>query len=115
MLYRSRKIYVDDSPIHGRGVFASELIKKDEIIEECHHIIVPASKYTPILHEHFFSWPKGNSNQFSICLGFGSIFNHSDEAFNADWETDVTNNKFIFFATRNILPGEEICTNYKRS
>ena len=31
MLYRSSKIYVDDSDIHGRGVFASEFIKSGEI------------------------------------------------------------------------------------
>lgn len=38
MLFLSKKIYVDDSPIHGRGVFASELILKDEVIEECHFV-----------------------------------------------------------------------------
>lgn len=114
MLYRSNKIYVDDSIIHGRGVFASDKIKSGEIIEECHFIKVPEDiNYPGILNDHFFSWPKGESG-LAICLGYGSIFNHSDDNFNADWETDTRKNKIIFFALRDIEPGEEIFTNYKK-
>ena len=29
------KIYVDNSPIHGLGVFAKEQILKDEVFEVC--------------------------------------------------------------------------------
>jgi len=109
MLYRSKKIYVDDSPVHGRGVFASELIKAGEILEECHFFLVPSDvQYPQILHDHFFSWPKRTSENFAVCLGFGSIFNHSDDSPNADWETDTKKLKFIFFATRDIFEGEEI-------
>ena len=114
MLYRSNKIYVDDSIIHGRGVFASSIIEKGEILEECHFINVPSDMdYPLILKEHFFTWPKGG-NELIICLGYGSIFNHSDFDFNADWETDTNKKKLIFFATRDIMKGEEIFTNYQR-
>lgn len=114
MLYRSNKIYVDDSSIHGRGVFASDFIKKGEILEECHFIHVPNdTSYPPILNEYFFSWPKGDFG-LVVCLGFGSIFNHSDYNFSADWETDTTKKKFIFFAVKDINPGEEIFVNYQR-
>jgi SET domain-containing protein len=116
MLYRSKKIYVDDSPVHGRGVFASEPIKKGEILEECHFFLLPKdSSYEQILNDHFFSWPKRTTESFAICLGYGSIFNHSDNEFNADWETDTQKNKFIFFAIRDIQEGEEIFTNYQKS
>jgi SET domain-containing protein len=114
MLYRSNKIYVDDSPVHGRGVFAAEKIKAGEILEECYYIKVPEDlSYPQILRDHFFSWPKGESG-LVICLGFGSIFNHSDNSYSADWETDTKKNKIIFFATRNIEMGEEIFTNYQK-
>ena len=46
-----------------------------------------------------------------IVLGFGSIYNHSDNN-NATWETDLDKNCFRFKAVRDIEPGEEICTNY---
>lgn len=114
MLYRSNKIYVSDSPVHGRGVFASEKIKAGERLEECHFILVPNNlDYPQSLGDHFFSWPKGESG-LAICLGYGSIFNHSDLEFNAEWETDTLKNRFIFFALRDIEPGEEIFTNYKK-
>jgi uncharacterized protein len=114
MLYRSLKIYVDDSTIHGRGVFCSEPIKAGEILEECHFIPVPPEySYPEILHNHFFGWPKGTNN-LVICLGSGSIFNHSDNGWNADWQTDTVHKKFIFFSTRDISQGEEIFTNYQK-
>jgi hypothetical protein len=116
MLYRSKKIYVEDSQIHGRGVFASEFIKRGEILEECHFFLVPSGvEYPQILHDHFFSWPKRTNDDLAVCLGYGSIFNHSDDNFNADWETDTQRNKFIFFAVKDIQEGEEICTNYQKS
>jgi SET domain-containing protein len=114
MLYRSNKIYLDESGIHGRGVFASEFIKSGEILEECHFIVLPNDvAYPTILNEYLFSWPKGESG-LAVCLGFGSIFNHSDTEFNANWETDTTKKKFIFFSTRDINIGEEIFLNYQR-
>lgn len=114
MLYRSNKIYVEDSPVHGRGVFSSERIKKGEVIEECHYFLTPNDlNYPEIMRDHFFSWPKGGDG-LAICLGYGSIFNHSDFEFNADWETDTRKNKIIFFAVRDIEIGEEIFTNYNK-
>lgn len=113
MLYRSNKIYVDDSPVHGRGVFASEKIKKGEILEECHYIEMPHGyDYPWEIRSHFFSLPKGGEGMV-VCLGYGSIFNHSYEGQNANWETSPSERKFIFFATREINPGEEIFTNYQ--
>ena len=114
MLYRSSKIYVDDSIVHGRGVFASSNIKKGEILEECHFIKVQEDNYPQILRDHFFSWPKGVGDSLAICLGYGSIFNHSDSNFNADWDTDTKKNRIIFFAVDNIQEGEEIFTNYQK-
>lgn len=112
MLYRSNKIYVQESSVHGRGVFASDLIKKGEIIEECHVINVPQDlDYPLILRRHFFSWPKGEEG-LAICLGYGSIFNGSVESPNACWETIISENKIVFFSLRDINPGEEIFTSY---
>jgi SET domain-containing protein len=116
MLYRSNKIYVDDSYIHGRGVFASDFIKSGEILEECHFLeLEKGMQYPEILHNHFFAWPKGIGEKLIICLGYGSIFNNSEEAANADWQTDTKRNKVIFFSIKDIYKGEEIFTNYKKN
>jgi SET domain-containing protein len=116
MLYRSNKIYVDDSNIHGRGVFASEFIKSGELLEECHFIELDKDReHQEILHQHFFAWPKGIEEKLVICLGYGSIFNTSAKSPNADWQTDTKKNKLIFFAIKDIQPGQEIFTNYNKS
>jgi len=116
MLYRSNKIYVDDSNVHGRGVFASEFIKKGELLEECHFLEFDGNgEYPQILRDHFFAWPKGAGGKLAISLGFGSIFNTSSTSPNADWQTDTIKNKLIFFAIRDINEGEEIFTNYNKT
>jgi len=116
MLYRNNKIYIGDSKVHGRGVFASEFIEKNEILEECHFIIVPRDlQYPNILVNHFFAWPKGKApHELAICLGSGSIFNHSDIP-NADWVTDESKYIIRFFAIDSINPGDEIFTNYQKT
>ena len=48
MLYFSKKIKVDYSPIQGRGVFATDTIKKDEVIEECHFIKLEEGDFTKL-------------------------------------------------------------------
>ena len=35
MIYPPKKVYVKKSSVHGWGVFVSEKIFKDELIEEC--------------------------------------------------------------------------------
>ena len=116
MLIRSSKISIDDSNIHGRGIFALDNIIKGEILEECHFFMVPRNlQYPQILMDHFFAWPKNhNPHEMVICLGYGSIFNHSDIP-NADWETDMDKFLIRFIAIENIDAGQEIFTNYQKS
>ena len=44
MIYPPKKVYVKKSPVHGWGVFASEKIFKDELIEECTILELPIEK-----------------------------------------------------------------------
>jgi SET domain-containing protein len=109
----SPKIIVDFSPIHGRGVFATEKIFKGEIIEECHFIELDDKDFSKLdisLKQIVFSYPIA-SNGIAVVLGFGSIYNHSQNN-NATWETDTNIRVFRFYAIKDIDVGEEICTNY---
>lgn len=114
MIFISDKIKVSKSPVSGLGVFAKEDIKAGEVIENCHFTILD-QKYPYVdkkLLEYIFSWPKNVFGGESVVVwGFGSIYNHSKNN-NADWETDVDNNLFKFFAVKDISAGEEIFTNY---
>lgn len=96
----------------NRGVFATQDIKKGELIHQA-----PVLPYPNADHEHIektliadYSFEYG-INHSAILLGYGMLFNHSYRA-NADYEIDFDNHFFNFFAHRDIKAGEEILINY---
>lgn len=114
MIFISNKIEVKKSQIEGRGVFAKEDIKSNEVIEISHFTTLkqPFSQIDDKLKEYVFSWPKNVWGGKSVIVwGFASIYNHSDNN-NVDWVTDEENNLFKFFTIKDIKKGEEICSDY---
>jgi len=108
------KIEVKTSPGKGMGVFAAEKILEGEIIEECHLITLPIGINEPsnLLTDYRFLWPQsGDHKEHVIPTGYGCIYNHSENN-NAMWKDHPRNKSFQFIATRDIEPGEEICTYY---
>ena len=113
MIYNS-KVYVDKSPIHGWGVFASCEINEGDIIEICPILTLPIQKneVTPLLIDYRFNWPQGEIwEEQVVCLGFGSLYNHSDNA-NAYWVSDESNRTFVFKANQKIYRNSEILIYY---
>jgi SET domain-containing protein len=113
MIYNS-KIYIDQSPVHGWGVFAKQDIKSGELIEECPVLTLPILKgdVTPLLIDYRFNWPQGDEwEEQVVALGFGSLYNHSNDP-NAVWISSDVRKCFIFYATRDIKEGEEIFVWY---
>jgi SET domain-containing protein len=107
-------IFIDVSPGKGLGMFASKDFKKGEIIEVC-----PVIELSPkdsdvidktLLSNYNFMWGKGGRGG-AICLGYGSIYNHSHEP-NAEFETDEANRRMVFSAKKDIKKGEEIFIDY---
>jgi SET domain-containing protein len=108
------KIYISNSPVHGLGVFASELINKGELIEECPilHLPVKRGETNYVLIDYTFVWPKSEDwNNHVIGLGNASLYNHSNNA-NAEWESDVQKGTFKFISTKEIKKDEEIFIYY---
>ena len=107
------KIVIKPTKHKGRGVFATALIRKGEIIEVAPVLVVPIKeeKYLDktVLSEYYFEYIEGKSD--CIVLGYGSIYNHSAKP-NAEWDFDYKKQNIIFKATNNIIAGEEICTDY---
>jgi SET domain-containing protein len=110
------KIELRKSNIHNRGIFANEYIKKGDIIEE-----IPLISYVSIkeinktvLKDYVISMPqnlnKGDTQNCSVMLGYGSIYNHSDTN-NAEWNF-LNDQKMIIKAIKDIYPNQEICVNY---
>jgi len=108
------KVEVKTSPGKGLGVFAIKPILEGEIIEECHLVTLPikVGENSGLLNDYRFLWPqRGDHKEHVIPLGYGCIYNHDDNN-NAFWKDHPRNKTFQFIATRDIQPGEEICTYY---
>ena len=114
----SNKIYLDQSTIEkaGRGIFASVDLTEGDVIEKCPIILISEKEVTDLrktgLHNYYFMW--GEDKQFhkaGICLGFGSLYNHSYTP-NATYQKLYEEQMIIFKAIKSINKGEEITVNY---
>ena len=115
MIRIPKKIYLSNSLVHGLGVFALEKIEENEIIEICPVIDIGLEngQMSHILINYRFNWPQGNVNveRQVVCAGYGMLYNHSNEP-NANWRSDLENNCFEFYATKEIFPNQEIFVWY---
>lgn len=117
-LQPSRKIYSAPSkiPNSGRGIFASIDIKKDELIERCPVVIVPEHEVGKLrsteLLNYYFQWGGDDTyHKAAICLGFGSLYNHSYTP-NATYIKRLEEDCIDFIALSHIGINEEIVINY---
>jgi len=114
MLVRPTKVKIDYSPEKPIwGVFATKLIKKDEVIEECP--VIPLD-HDDDLFNYRFAWPKAPTDVpqiYCLPLGYGAVYNHSANNNNANWINHPTLDRvFQFIAIKDIKRGEEVCTFY---
>ncbi|MBP7273641.1 MAG: SET domain-containing protein-lysine N-methyltransferase [Saprospiraceae bacterium] len=112
-----RNIYVAPSDLGGRGVFAAEQIKKDDVIEVCPVIVLAPGQTSTLdkttLYDYYFLWEDADSGleTCAIALGYGSLYNHAAPS-NADYVMDFEHKTIDIFCVRDIEPGEEITINY---
>lgn len=115
-----KKIKIGYSKIHFRGVFATENIEPDEIIERCP--MVPLDfrvKYhkDPQIFNYLYTnyCPceecKNHGAKLMMVLGYGMIYNHKDTP-NTVWKFDNKNLVADVVATMPIKAGEEILVSY---
>lgn len=117
-LLTSPKIYLSDSRIKnaGRGIFALQGIKKDDVIEICPIILIDEKEVPDLrkteLHNYYFMWGDDKTNhKAAICLGFGSLYNHSYFP-NATYRKLKDKGLIEFVAIEDINKDEEISVNY---
>lgn len=112
----STKIYIDKSaiPNSGKGVFASENIKKGEVIEVAPILVLDFQDFIDtkwnVLFEYYF-WM---DDFVALALGFASLYNHSIKP-NCKYELKRKEKIITFTSVKDILKDEEICFNYKGS
>lgn len=116
VLYKHPHIEVRQSPVHGYGVFATEDIGVDTILEEISFVSVPVG----IASDYVFAFPRGGTpvedtigvqREHVLPFGYACIYNHSDIP-NATWKTDTKTRLFVFYTISPIKKNEEIRTFY---
>ena len=115
-LISPQKLEVKKTTNKGYGVFATQPIYKFEIIEECHLLFIPPpilNDNPNFLRDYIFNHPREISAEGRVLpLGFGCIYNHSNNN-NAIWQDHPhIENIFQFIAIKDIPGGEEVCTKY---
>lgn len=105
------ELRVDESTVHGTGVFAERAYEPDEIIERCPVLVLSTEEAWAIadtaLGDYVYEWEGG----CAVALGFGSLYNHSRTS-NARYEMDYDLIEIDVVAVRSIAPGDEIFINY---
>lgn len=112
-------IYIDQSPLGGRGVFANKAFQKDEIIEIAPYIKDNMHKTgTGFGHNVFSSTISGDSDIF--VMGYGSLYNHSFQA-NVYYELYMPElavqyaQFYVYKAKSPIAAHAECCISYGES
>lgn len=107
-------LYILKSEGKGRGVFTAGDIFEGSTIEVCPLIIIPEEQVQTIhntaLHDYYFRWGE-KQKQAAILLGYGSLYNHSNEP-NARAILIDSDNEIVIESIRTINSGEEITIDY---
>ena len=109
-LFRINNVKIGNSKISGKGCFATEDIKQGSIVEKSPYIPVYKEQITEghRLYNIIFGL---DDHCYAIFLGWGSIYNHSDNN-NVEWSTHPDDNYFLIEANRDIAEGEELTVSY---
>ena len=109
------KIEVKKSSVHGLGVFATCDIARHTCIELapilCFHKDTMDELGMHTLNDYVFSWIDA---QVVIALGYGSLYNHSNDASNVSFQMRTHLPGIEFITKRDIRKGEELLTHYRR-
>lgn len=107
-------IFIAPAADMGRGVFTSEPIAADTIIEISPVIVMTAEDRLyldkTLLHDYIFEWGS-KKKQCCMALGYIPIYNHSYKS-NCEYEMDYENKLIRIKTVRHIKAGEELFINY---
>lgn len=101
-------IKVGRSKIAGKGVFASQRIDDDTILEESPYVSIPMELVPEPLGDYVYTGNKPNTAM--LVLGHGMIYNHSQDP-NVDYYLGKKKT-IVYYTTRSVKKGEELTISY---
>jgi hypothetical protein len=109
----SHRTHVVQSPLGGRGVFASVAMGPDEVVEVCPVLVVPAADMDALnetaLRDHWYGW--GDDGDAAVAMGHGSFYNHADEP-TCSYEVHDVLDALVIRTLRAVEAGEELTIDY---
>ena len=103
-------LFIGPTENMGRGVFTSENLEKDIVIEISPVIVMTADERKLLeqttLHDYIFEWGK-QRKQCCMALGYVSVYNHSYKS-NCEYEMDFDAGTITITTVRHIKEGEEL-------
>jgi len=107
-------LFIGTSGEKGRGVFTSENIPENTIIEISPVIVMDAADRKlldqTILHDYIFEWGE-NHRQCCMALGYLSLYNHSYQS-NCEYQMNYEEEMITIQTIRHVGEGEELFINY---
>lgn len=107
-------LFIAPSSGRGRGMFTSEDIAKDTVIEISPVVIMSAEERKlldqTLLHDYIFEWGE-KSELCCMSLGYVPVYNHAYSS-NCEYEMDFDTELISIKAVRDIKAGEELFINY---
>ena len=107
-------LYIARTKKMGNGVFTSEDIKANTIVEVSPVIVMKHSERKlldqTLLHDYIFEWGD-RKRQCCMAMGYVPVYNHSYHS-NCEYEMEFDKEIISVRAVRNIEKGEELFINY---
>jgi uncharacterized protein len=107
-------IYIASTSSMGRGVYTSENLPADTVIEVSPVIVMSDEERQlldkTLLHDYIFEWG-GEKRQCCMAMGYIAVYNHSYTS-NCEYEMDFDNQVMTIKTVRFIKAGEELFINY---
>jgi uncharacterized protein len=108
-------LYIAETEHKGRGIFSTEAIPAETIIEESPVIVMTARERLlldqTLLHDYIFDWNPEGEGQCCMALGYVPVYNHSYTS-NCEYFMDYEQNIIYIKTVRAIAPYEELTINY---
>src|SRR5579863_6900742 len=107
-------LFFANTPNMGRGIFTSEDIAENTIVEISPVIIMDADDRRlldrTLLHDYIFEWGD-RRKQCCVALGYVSLYNHSYQS-NCEYIMDFDEELIRIKTVQFIKKGEELFINY---
>ncbi len=113
-LYRHPDIVLSPCA-YGHGIFTTKNIPADTTLEECPYLCIDADECASSLDDYVFNLESaeenGESDVYSLVLGWGSLFNHADDH-NTEYWHDTDRDLIIFHTIKKVPAGRQLFVNY---